>query len=234
MSFALTSSIIAETYMIVEKNDGTIKKYDVQNVDEVIFNKVTYYQPVDLGLPSGTQWANVNVGAKTPSERGDYFAWGETSPKAIYDWSTYKFADPESSRETTKYGYYFDGKTTLDSEDDAATVNFGKGWSIPTDEQWNELQQNCELTVEVMDGKSGYKITGKNGNWIFIPNAGRAEGGYIKYLNNFSYLNNYLTKSYIQTESTCYIITEDSKGVRGYMGIASRDEGLPVRAVYVK
>ncbi|MBO4370001.1 MAG: hypothetical protein J5808_01395, partial [Paludibacteraceae bacterium] len=82
---------------------------------------------VDLGLPSGTLWATCNVGANTPEEYGDYFAWGETTLKSNYEWSTYKYG---TYNQLTKYCYksdygkngFTDTKTTLDAEDDAATA----------------------------------------------------------------------------------------------------------------
>ena len=98
------------------------------------------YEYVDLGL--SVKWATCNVGATTPEGYGDYFAWGETKPKDYYAWSTYKYCD-SSSLTLTKYcskSYYgkdsfSDNKTILDSEDDAATVNWGGAWRMPTKEE---------------------------------------------------------------------------------------------------
>lgn len=85
---------------------------------------------VDLGLPSGTLWATCNVGANTPEEYGDYFAWGETSTKAKYNWNNYKYCKDGYSRNLTKYcndpyeGYqeFTDELTELHPCDDAASV----------------------------------------------------------------------------------------------------------------
>ena len=110
---------------------------------------------VDLGLPSGTLWATCNVGAETPEGYGDYYAWGETEPKTTYNWSTYQYANGTSldDLQLTKYcsqfffGYdgFTDNLTTLLPEDDAATVNWGAGWCMPTADQWGELLDNTSI-----------------------------------------------------------------------------------------
>ncbi|MBR4963326.1 MAG: hypothetical protein IKY54_05430 [Muribaculaceae bacterium] len=134
---------------------------------------------VDLGLPSGLKWAAYNVGATTPEEYGDYFAWGETSTKTTYNWSTYKYCNG-SDYTMTKYSLdsYFgtvDNKTTLELTDDAARVNWGGKWRIPTIAEYDELKStsNCTWTWTTQNGVKGYKVTSKkNGNSIFLPAAG--------------------------------------------------------------
>ena len=113
---------------------------------------------VDLGLPSGTQWATCNVGASSPEKYGDYFAWGEKKPKRDYDWKTYTFTDnPEE----------------LQAENDAATVNWGDGWQMPSSDQMLELLNNTTAEWTTLNGVYGRKITSKNnGNSIFLPAAG--------------------------------------------------------------
>ena len=139
------------------------------------------YNAVDLGLPSGTLWADRNVGADSPEDYGDYFAWGETSTKNTYDWSTYKWCRG-SSNTMTKYctdSYYgtVDNKNVLDLKpldlkDDAAYINMGKKWRMPTDEEQEELESKCTWTRTSQNGAEGYKVTGPNGNSIFLPAAG--------------------------------------------------------------
>lgn len=125
---------------------------------------------VDLGLPSGTLWATCNIGASSPEEYGDYFAWGETEPKDYYDWSTYKWCNG-SMDSMTKY-CTDDNKTELDPEDDAAYVNWGSSWRMPTSEQQQELTLNCTWTWAQHNGVAGQLVTGPNGNTIFLPTAG--------------------------------------------------------------
>ena len=141
-------------------------------------NKDTH-EYVDLGLPSGTLWATCNVGASKPEEYGDYFAWGETKPKSDYTWSTYKYCqgtEPTLTKYCTNSSYgTVDNKTELEPSDDAATVNWGSEWQMPSDEQFEELINSSYTTKTwtTMNGKYGRKITSKsNGNSIFLPAAG--------------------------------------------------------------
>ena len=144
-----------------------------------------YYVPeaktaIDLGLPSGTLWASCNVGATKPEEYGNYFAWGETQPKENYSWSTYKWCKGSSSTMTkycnkSSYGNngFTDNKTELDFEDDAAYVNWGSNWRMPSTEQIQELIDNCNWEWTTLNGVYGRKATSKkNGKSIFLPAAG--------------------------------------------------------------
>lgn len=134
---------------------------------------------VDLCLPSGTLWATHNVGASTPEDYGDYFAWGETAPKDNYVWSTYKWCNGSYTTMTkyctdSSYGYngFVDNKTELDPEDDAAYVNWGPSWRMPTTEQQRELYEKCTSVWTTQNGVSGRLFTGPNGNSLFLPAAG--------------------------------------------------------------
>ena len=134
---------------------------------------------VDLGLPSGTLWATCNVGASAPEEYGDYFAWGETEPKETYTWETYKWCKG-NEESLTKYctdnslGYkgFVDNKTELDPKDDAAYVNWGPKWRMPTKDQLEELKTKCTWTLTTRNGVNGMLVNGPNGNTIFLPAAG--------------------------------------------------------------
>lgn len=133
---------------------------------------------VDLGLPSGTLWATCNIGANCPEQYGYYFAWGEVEPKDTYSWENYKFG---ASTALTKYctnsdNGTVDDKTVLDPEDDAATVNWGPDWCMPTKEQMNELINTANTTQEwtTLNGVNGLKITSKkySDRSIFLPAGG--------------------------------------------------------------
>ena len=131
---------------------------------------------VDLGLPSGLKWATMNVGASKPEGYGDYFAWGETKSKGTYNWSTYKWCNGTFNSQTkyctaSNYGQV-DNKTTLDPEDDAAHVNWGGDWRMPTMDELNELRNNCTWTWTTQSDVKGYKVVGSNGNSLFLPAAG--------------------------------------------------------------
>ena len=127
--------------------------------NEPTLNEENGHEWVDLGLPSGTKWATCNVGATKPEEYGDYFAWGETTPKTSY----------------TKENYtYKERPKTLPLSADAANANWGSNWRMPTSEEIEELIENCTWTftwTEELD-LGGYKVTSKiNGKSIFLPTA---------------------------------------------------------------
>ena len=129
-------------------------------------------KPVDLGL--SVLWATCNVGATSPEEYGDYFAWGETEPKEEYGWSTYKWCDGTGTN-MTKYNAT-DGLTTLLPEDDAARVNWGGQWRMPSEEEMSELVNNCIWELTSKNSINGYQITSKVEGYtdksIFWPCAG--------------------------------------------------------------
>ncbi len=133
------------------------------------------YEYVDLGL--SVKWASYNIGATKPEEYGDYFAWGETEPKEVYDWSTYKHCRG-SNNILTKYNTNssygtVDNKTELDAIDDAAVVNWSGSWRMPTDAEWTELREQCTWIWTTQNGVNGCKVTSKsNGNSIFLPAVG--------------------------------------------------------------
>lgn len=132
---------------------------------------------VDLGLPSGTLWATCNVGANSPEENGDYFAWGETQMKENYVWSTYQHCMGSLNTYTkycnsSMYGNV-DDLTILEPIDDAATSNWGNGWRMPTQAEWEELLQNTTSTATYLNGVRGRYFTATNGNRIFLPCAGQ-------------------------------------------------------------
>jgi hypothetical protein len=134
------------------------------------------HEYVDLGLPSGIKWATCNVGAESPEDYGDYFAWGEIEPKDYYDWSTYKWCEGDSITQT-KYCTdsscgTVDNKIILDISDDAANANWGGDWRMPTTEELEELSTKCTWTWEQKNGVNGCTVTGPNGNSIFLPAAG--------------------------------------------------------------
>ena len=135
-------------------------------------------EAVDLGL--SVKWASCNVGATSPEEYGDYFAWGETEEKTDYSWSTYKWCNGSYNTLTkyctnSSYGTV-DRNTDLDSEDDVAHVKWGGSWRMPTGAEMNQLHNNCTWTWTTVNSVNGYRVTGPNGNSIFLPAAGYCDG----------------------------------------------------------
>ena len=136
---------------------------------------------VDLGLPSGLLWAETNIGAETAADDGDYFAWGETKAKNSYSWSTYSWGTSDS--DIFKYNDT-DSLTTLESTDDAATVNWGECCRTPTASELEELNNsdNCTWTWTSKAKSNGTTIEGyevrsnKYDNSIFLPASGGRYG----------------------------------------------------------
>ena len=172
----LSECIVGEHELLLKKSGYKDKKHillvsesQTSAVSESL-EKGMSLGAVDLGLPSGTLWADRNVGADSPEDYGDYFAWGETSTKNTYDWDTYKWC--RGSGDTmTKY-CTVDNKTVLDLEDNAAYVNMGSEWRMPTFDEQKELCNKCTWTWTTQNGVKGYNVTGPNGNSIFLPAAG--------------------------------------------------------------
>ena len=121
---------------------------------------------IDLGLPSGTKWACCNVGANTPEDYGGYFAWGETHPKDVYNWSTYIHCDG------SEYTCHDIGTNIAGTEYDAAMINWGTPWQMPTLSQCKELYENCTSAWITQNGIAGRMFTGPNGGTIFLPSGG--------------------------------------------------------------
>ena len=189
---------------------------------------------VDLGLPSGTLWATCNVGATTPEGYGDYFAWGETSTKSAYDWSTYKYANGDFNKLTkycndSSYGYngFTDNLTTLLPGDDAATANWGNGWCMPTRAQWDELYQNTTNSWATQNGVNGRLFTAANGNSLFLPAASSRWDSELNYAGSCGY---YWSRSlYTDTPYGAWYLYFGSDDC--YMPYCSRCYGFSVRPV---
>ena len=182
---------------------------------------------VDLGLPSGTIWATCNLGAESPEECGDYYAWGETELKDKYSWNNYKFG---TENNLTKYNKE-DNKTILDPEDDAAHVVLGGKWHMPTKEQIQELFDNTTNEESKFDGVKGRLFTSKiNGNKLFFPYSGYkidssfGSSGYIG-----KYWSSSINKSLHNYSITLYTKFNDCR-----LNHSNRCYGLCVRAVLNK
>ena len=161
-------------------NDGGDNE---QQNDSVVDNSGTLngHDYVDLGLPSGTLWATCNVGSNTPEGYGDYYAWGETEPKELYDWKSYKYGRffhecYELNKYCTNSVYglngFVDSLAVMEPDDDVAIARWGAGWRMPTIEEWEELFVNTTGTWTTLNGVKGWHVTASNGNDLFLPAAG--------------------------------------------------------------
>ena len=192
---------------------------------------------VDLGLPSGTLWATCNIGATKPEEYGDYYAWGETSTKNVYNWSTYKYCnggygydDLTKYCHESDYGNYgfTDNLTELQRGDDPATANWGSDWCMPTKEQWEELLENTTNEWAMQNGVKGRLFTSKkNGKSLFLPAAGCRGGDELGYVGSNG---NYWSSS-LYTGSPNGACSFDFDSGNCSLGSDYRDFGKSVRAV---
>lgn len=154
--------------------------------------KINDHEYIDLGL--SVMWAACNIGANTPAETGDYYAWGETSPKSSYSHSNYVHGKQDFFYKYVPYNqlglswdYDPDGRLVLEFQDDAASVNWGQPWRMPTQAEIEELATRCTHTWTSRDGHDGMLFTGPNGNSIFMPACG---------IYKSSNLNDYGTKGF--------------------------------------
>lgn len=157
-----------------------LKSFTTEN-GKPVFGKVRNFatdifefKAVDLGL--SVKWSNVNLGASVPEETGQFYAWGETRSKETFTDENYRFFSNGTSNihkynNTMLYAFsehQIDNKTVLDPEDDAATMELRGRWRIPTEEEWNELKNNCKVEWTTVGNVTGALFTGKTGNSIFI------------------------------------------------------------------
>ena len=190
---------------------------------------------VDLGLPSGTLWATCNIGATKPEEYGDYYAWGETSTKNTYNWSTYKYCNSgydDFTKYCNKSDYgnngFTDDLTELQRGDDPATANWGNGWCTPTKEQWKELLENTTNKWTTQNGVKGRLFTSKkNGKSLFLPAAGYRWVGKLGLVG--SYGNYWSSSLYTDYPSRAWSFRFYSGNYR--MNGSYRNLGRSVRAV---
>lgn len=213
---------------------------------------------VDLGLASGLLWAKYNIGTTEPTQLGNYYAWGETSPKKKYysdNYKYYKWKGDDLNR-ITKYNEE-DGKTVLDLEDDAARANLGVGYRIPTKADWEELLEDCkweavtaslpiELDPSQKKGIARWKVTGPNGNSIVLPMTGgfKADGWAVMpdYDTYYTTANLYPAEQLLDEDKYLYAVAlkwpmyaeETSSGgiEEPSFGSIFRNRGVVVRPVF--
>ena len=161
--------------------DGNLTTTDITKLISMMNDNYSYngHEYVDLGLPSGTLWATCNVGASKPEEFGDYYSWGETTVKESYLWSDYTYYNSSDGTYTNL------GDDICGTQYDAATVQWGSNWQLPTSEQFKELQENTTSEWASINGVSGIRLKGSNGNSIFLPAAGCA--GTPEWIGKYGY-----------------------------------------------
>lgn len=194
------------------------------------------YEYVDLGL--SVKWAAYNVGASSPEEYGDYYAWGEIKTKTNYTWSSYKYCNGAYNKQT-KYNTNasfgtVDNISKLESVDDVAHVNWGGKWRFPSKQEYDELlySKNCVWTWTNIDGVNGFKITslkkGYEGHSIFLPAAGSRNEGNLDYVaSELNYWSSSLGKE--SPDGAWRLIADNGEGIS--MDSRARYCGRSVRPV---
>ena len=212
---------------VVNKTNRTSTNNNIHNGHEY----------VDLGL--SVMWATCNVGASTPEEYGDYFAWGEVEPKKTYSWENYRWCKKTifyilKYNDNKKSEGIVDKKTQLELVDDAAYINWGGHWRLPTSAEFQELCRKCVWSWTIQNGIKGYKIVSKiNRNCIFLPAGGNMQ--YRPYSNEelagVGRYAKYWSKSLPKSESTqayCLFFHSEDMGISDYY----RNSGLSIRPVF--
>lgn len=176
------------------------------------------HEYVDLGL--SVQWATYNVGADSPTEYGDYFAWGETETKKAFSEETYTFI---LSPDALTRGY------------DAAAANWGEGWRMPSKKEANELCDECTFVRKKINGVAGLLITGPNGNSIFLPANGQKYDYDVEGAKTEGYYWTTVLDDWFgfDTQAYCISFANFSDGVTSFQcSLNFRELGMGIRPVY--
>jgi len=205
-AFINSQNFIRPNVSLIKDNNSIMYNPYIEPSNQISYNFI------DLGLPSGTKWANKNLGAENDYDSGLYFNWANTIGTTTEDIGSYNTAYRNSSDEYTKYMEDIDGKYILDLEDDAANVIIGNSAHIPSVNQWKELSDNCTKTLVSNYNNSGINgllcTSNINNNSIFLPAAGyfRGSGSGV----NISDLTSYNEDGFYQSNETYHSWTDDA------------------------
>ena len=229
----LTTALLLITLVLnaqtvnVHFKDGTKVQFPSNNVDHVDFSLkpddpiLTPGKVVDLGL--SVYWGSCNLGAESPEESGNFYSWGETSPKSSYGKENYAYYD----KSTTQYVNI--GSNISGTQYDAAKVNLGGSWRMPTEEEFQELKSTCTWKWTQVNNINGYKITAANGNSIFLPAAGCYWDGSTKIDENEEC--RYWTSTAHKNEEYSYALLMSPANLFSDIMGSERYNGLPIRPV---
>ena len=212
--------------------------------DEDCSYSVATSDAVDLGL--SVKWARCNLGATNREDYGDYFTWGETKSATDSEctWESYKYANgakynltkyvPEARASKDGYNGFFDNKTVLDPEDDAAHVVLGGKWRMPTKAEWEELYNNCTFTWTRINGVQGCLVTSNKEGFadrsIFLPAAGHRSNGVTYQGSTCSYWST-SHASPLAYFAEYWFFNEKGLYYSDILDRRDRSQGLPIRPV---
>lgn len=202
---------VSETIAEVDKKNKEYNKLkkELKAAGATGKHKDKYF--VDLGLPSGLKWATCNIGANSPEQYGNYYAWAEITPKSTYTLENSVAIDMEITYDISEIKMY-----------DAAKAIWGTSWRLPSSAEFSELQNNCEWEISSLNGVRGYKVIGKNGNSIFIPFAGGYENEICYDRGEIAYL----WSSTPKTDSAVSLFMDEynvySRNIAKYCGLSIR------------
>ena len=197
------------------KGIGSSTKADSGVAPNVAKSIINGHEYVDLGLPSGLKWATCNVGASLPEEYGDYYAWGEIETKSEYI--------EDNSKTHGKSMSDISGNAMYD----VARSKWGGSWRLPTEKELEELKNNCKWEWTTQNGKKGCKVTGPNGNSIFLPAAGFRGGSSLYLAGEYGYCWSSPPHESIDDYAYTLYFYSSSHGVDS----GNRSNGLSVRPV---
>ena len=209
----------------IEEEESSEEKKNTNKTSskkEESYGYINGHEYVDLGLPSGLKWATCNVGADSPEEYGDYYAWGETETK---------YEDGYDEDNCDLYGEDIED-IGGDPDYDVATSEWGDDWRLPTEEDFDELVEECEWRWMKKKGVYGMRVKGPNGNSIFLPAAGYRDGSSLYGAGESGY---YWSSTPGDYDHDCYAFSlyfyDGDEYVDEYVDDYDRNDGLTVRPV---
>ena len=204
---------------------GEQKSFTTEIQEQEPSGYINGYAYVDLGLPSGLKWATCNVGADSPEDYGNYYAWGETTTKSTYtEDNSLTYGLNKSQLQSQGY---IDGSGNLTPSHDAATANCGGSWRMPTEDEMQELVDYCEWEWTQVNGVNGSKVIGPNGSYIFLPAAGNLHGTWLYYTGENGRC--WSSTPYESNSNSAYVLSFFSGGP--HVSWCDRSYGRSVRPV---
>ena len=220
-SFALLLSSVMPVFMACSDDDDSTESPSSFCPD------ANHPHAIDLGLKSGVKWSCCNVGATSPEQYGNYYAWGETQPKDAYDWQTYQYGKSRGSVTNI-------GKDISGTQYDAATASWGSSWKMPVDTLISELIDSVTTgwinkEWKTVNGVRGLKFTSKNGAKIFLPAAAHRYGNEQGFVGtNGNYWSSTVDPIYAQDAACMHFSAATNKCVEG---TGSRTYGYVIRPI---